>query len=222
LFAVVANLSNQRGYCFASNSYLAKVTGWHHKTVSGFVSELIKAGYLKRFDEVTSTGLERRLFVTEGASVPHRETTEGVPSNDGGGVAKPRRGVSSNDGGGRSQMTAQNNIRLKVKDNYIPAGANKERNDGTSPSKTSPQKKEKIKTIGTGKHFILITPPEPGSLKVRIHGDAGLREFFEMNNSILRDPEQAGKFMYSNAGKPYNNFQHLFNDYKNFCLKQLG
>src|SRR5690606_38888005 len=116
LFAVVANLSNQRGYCFASNSYLAKVTGWHHKTVSGFVSELIKAGYLKRFDEVTSTGVERRLFVIEGASVPHREMAKGVPSNDGGGVAKPRRGVSSNDGGGRSQMTAQNIIRLKVKD----------------------------------------------------------------------------------------------------------
>lgn len=82
--------------------------------------------------------------------------------------------------------------------------------------------KKRVKTLGTGKHFILITPQRPGSEKLRIHGEGGLQEFFEANGSILREPEQARKFMFSNTGKPYNDFRHLFNDYKNFCLKQLG
>jgi len=81
---------------------------------------------------------------------------------------------------------------------------------------------ETIKTLGTGKNFILIIPQRPGSYKYRVSGDDGLQEFFEMNGSILREPEQARKFLYSNNGKPYNDFRHLFNDYKNFCLKQLG
>lgn len=79
-----------------------------------------------------------------------------------------------------------------------------------------------VKTIGAGKDFILITPQRPGSDRYRIHGDGGLQEFFELNGSILREPEQARKFMHSNAGKPYNDFRHLFNDYNQFCKKQFA
>ena len=82
--------------------------------------------------------------------------------------------------------------------------------------------KKGVKTLGSGKHFILITPQWPGAEKFRIHGEGGLQEFFELNGSILREPDQAKKFMFSNTGKPYNDFRHLFNDYKQFCLKQLG
>src|SRR5690606_7118992 len=138
LFGIISNLANQKGYCFASNSYLANVTGWHHKTISGFVNELHKAGYID--SQVGDYGQDRRIYITEGVErndgTPHREMTEGVERNDG----TPHR-----------EMTAHNNIIIKVKDNYIPAGANKERNDGTPPAKTRLHKKKKIKTNGTKK-----------------------------------------------------------------------
>lgn len=84
------------------------------------------------------------------------------------------------------------------------------------------KKESLIKTIGTGKNFILISPPHPQAERVRIRGDDGLRQYFELNGSILREPEQARKFLYANTGKPYNDFRHLFNDYKQFCQKQIA
>jgi len=150
LFGIISNLANQKGYCFASNSYLANVTGWHHKTISGFVNELHKAGYID--SQLGDYGQDRRIYITEG--------------------------VERNDGTPHREMTAHNNIIIKVKDNYIPAGANKERNDGTPPSKTSAQQNEKIKPIGTGQHFILITPPQPDTPTDRLHRHAGVRQAF--------------------------------------------
>src|SRR5690606_13946482 len=76
------------------------------------------------------------------------------------------------------------------------------------------EEEERVRIIGSGENFILISRAHPQDDLVRIRGDDGLREYFEMNGSMLREPEQARKFMYSNAGKPYKDFFHLFNDYK--------
>ena len=64
-FGIIANLSNSRGYCFASNGYIGEIMGVHEITVSKYVSELLKNGYLVRFDEVTKYGLQRRLMLSE-------------------------------------------------------------------------------------------------------------------------------------------------------------
>ncbi len=79
LFGVIANLSNQRGYCFATNVYLSQVTGWHRDTISEFVVQLISKEYLLRFDEVAKNGLERRLFLAEGSKAV---SPNGVRPND--------------------------------------------------------------------------------------------------------------------------------------------
>lgn len=62
-FGVIGNLSNARGYCFATNKYLAKLLNLHENTVSRFVNELTNRGYLLRFDEIVNEQTQRRLFI---------------------------------------------------------------------------------------------------------------------------------------------------------------
>lgn len=48
LIAMISNLSNQRGYCYATNNYLAEVLNINPGTVSQSISDLEKKGYLGR------------------------------------------------------------------------------------------------------------------------------------------------------------------------------
>ena len=68
-FGVVSCLSNDRGYCFASNKYIAEMMNVHEMTISKYISELIANGYLIKFDEVVNSGLQRRLAL----SIPIQE-----------------------------------------------------------------------------------------------------------------------------------------------------
>jgi len=61
LFGVIANLSSQYGYCFASNKYLSEMLGYSVTSVSDFINELIQCGYLNRTDEVVKYGTQRKL-----------------------------------------------------------------------------------------------------------------------------------------------------------------
>lgn len=47
LFSEITALSNRYGYCTASNSYFANLYGRTKKTISGWISNLVEAGYLK-------------------------------------------------------------------------------------------------------------------------------------------------------------------------------
>lgn len=134
LFGIIANLSNHRGYCFATNAYLAIVTGWHKDTISEFVTQLTQSNYVARFDQVTKNGLERRLKITVGSS-----------------AERPRRG-RQNDLSGLGETALQNNIILNNKENN-----NEElRNSSSSPElfevEGNPEK-EKLKpnTSASGK-----------------------------------------------------------------------
>lgn len=118
LYGVISNLSNQTGYCYASNSYLAEQTGWHEKTISQFVSQLTSSGYLTREDEVTKTGVERRLFLAEG------------------GVVNSLRGVEPNGYDPLRETATQNNISIINKDNNCEAVAS----DQLFPSDVSDKK----------------------------------------------------------------------------------
>lgn len=83
--------------------------------------------------------------------------------------------------------------------------------------------KGEVTTIGNGSKYVLIMPAGIGEPKLKICGVEGLRECFDSHGSILRDEQQyAKKFLYTNNGKPYNDFRHLYNDYKQFCEKQFG
>lgn len=69
-FGVVANLCNQRGYCFATNGYIAGVLGVHEVTISRYIAELINSDWLVAFDHITDSGSQRRLLLSENAKPP--------------------------------------------------------------------------------------------------------------------------------------------------------
>ena len=62
-FGVISNLSNSRGYCFATNKYLANILKIHEMTASRYVNELLEYEYIIRFDEIVDGVMERRLRV---------------------------------------------------------------------------------------------------------------------------------------------------------------
>ena len=68
LIALISNLSNERGYCFASNAYLGECLGLSAGTVSNSVSDLELKGYLGRimcFKKGTSEIEGRFLTIIE-------------------------------------------------------------------------------------------------------------------------------------------------------------
>ncbi len=56
-FTTITMLSEQKGYCFASNGYLANSQGCSKVTISRCISELQKAGYIR----IEQMGSERRI-----------------------------------------------------------------------------------------------------------------------------------------------------------------
>jgi len=104
-FGVIANLSNERGYCFASNDYIGKQLDVHGMTISRYIQELIEFEYLTRFDEITQYGKQRRLFLNS--------TVEGVSAKSvRGGKQKQLEGVNEN--------AYHNSISIIDKEEYIP------------------------------------------------------------------------------------------------------
>lgn len=106
-FGVIANLSNERGYCFASNDYIGKQLDVHGMTISRYIQELVEFEYLTRFDEITQYGKQRRLYLNP--------NVEGVQS-------KPIRGGKQKQLEGVSKTDYHNNISIINKDQYLPEG----------------------------------------------------------------------------------------------------
>jgi len=198
-FGIISNLSNQRGYCFASNSYISKLLNVHENTVSKHIGELINTGYLIRFDEVTPVGLQRRLALSD----PIKD--EMAKRNDLGGSTEIVRGSHKKRLGGVNENVDHNSIRLIVKEEYI----------NNIPDQL-------IKEIGQrNDKFIIISPKEINSIKYRINGEDGVQEYFDMHQSIIPRPEYLKKFLMERTGKPYSSFSHLWNDFNQFVNNQF-
>ena len=46
LYAVISNLAREQGYCYATNKYLAEKFGVNHKTITVWISDLVKYNYI--------------------------------------------------------------------------------------------------------------------------------------------------------------------------------
>lgn len=194
LFGIIGNLANQRGYCFASNAYIGDLLGCHEVTISGYVKELLDAEYIIKFNEITPTGMQRRL----------RLNNEGV-------LANGLRGSKPTDLGGLSQETKHNKQRRINKEEYIY-------NTSVNETTNTPQ----IKTLGQPSElYVTIQPETLGSIKYRINGEDGLKEYFETNLSHIPRPEFTRKFLIDRNGKAYNSFKHLSNDFQVFIEKSF-
>ena len=108
LYASITSLTDSRGYCWASNKYLADRFGWGERTVTRLVAQLQEQGFIRTAMALNrETGqMERRIYIGN-------EAAEGVAKigdhsqNWRGGVAK----------------TGEAIIRMNSKEEYIPPKA---------------------------------------------------------------------------------------------------
>ena len=77
LYAIVSNLTNDTGYCYASNAYLAKMLNCSQETIRRHLSALERAGYMYRHMSLKEGRTQRLLYVnsippTELCTTPHK------------------------------------------------------------------------------------------------------------------------------------------------------
>ena len=70
LYGEITALCNKEGFCWASNEYFAKLYGVHKNTVSKWINDLIKEGFLT--SEV-SNNYERKIYLSEIIEPPKRK-----------------------------------------------------------------------------------------------------------------------------------------------------
>lgn len=88
-FSEITALSNKYGYCTASNRYFANLYEVSKDTVSTWVSDLVKLGYVKREEirsEQTKEVIERRLYPV--ATPPMDKKADRYSSKDREGIGK--------------------------------------------------------------------------------------------------------------------------------------
>ena len=197
-FGVISNLSNQKGYCYATNAYISSLFNIHENTISKHIGELTDAGYLFRYDEILDDQKSQRRLVL---SDPIKN--ELGQRNQGGGSTKTFRGGQRNQGGGVNENVDHNNISIIIKENIYTDEA------------------KKIELLGTDTElFITIQPKVIGKTMYRIQGENGMHQLFDMHRSVIARPQFVRKFLLENLGKPYNDFMHIFNAYNQFVSKQ--
>lgn len=89
LYASITTMTDQRGYCWAGNQYLAERFGWGERTVSRLISQLEDFGFLRTsmiFNK-ESGKMERRIYIGNEAADGVAKIGEGR-QNWQGGVAK--------------------------------------------------------------------------------------------------------------------------------------
>ena len=85
LYTEITALSNKEGYCFASNSYFGELYEVNKKTVSTWVNNLEKQGYIKIvliYKQGTKEITERRIYINQKVS-PVNKNVDTYPQKNG-------------------------------------------------------------------------------------------------------------------------------------------
>lgn len=65
IYTTISSLANQKGYCFASNAYLAKILNKSARTIQRAILHLEEKGYLRRSVSKNSNDLtERKIYIS--------------------------------------------------------------------------------------------------------------------------------------------------------------
>ena len=84
IYSEITALVNSKGYCYATNSYFAKLYEVHKKTVAHWISNLVNLGYI-RVEMILRRGgkevEERRIYIVE-ARAKVEEEEEKNPEKD--------------------------------------------------------------------------------------------------------------------------------------------
>ena len=79
LFGEITCLTNKDGYCFASSSYFAELYDTQRETISRYISNLAKCGYIVVEIE---NGYQRKIFLKEGVMKQSQGVTEQSQGRD--------------------------------------------------------------------------------------------------------------------------------------------
>ena len=70
LYGEITALCNEKGYCWASNSYFAELYEKSNRSISSWISQLNDAGFVDIVLEGKSTELNRKIYLS-GNNLPH-------------------------------------------------------------------------------------------------------------------------------------------------------
>lgn len=114
MYSELTALSNKNGYCNATNSYFAELYEVNKNTVSLWISDLEKAGYIKTkliYEAGTKNIKERRIYisdpVTKNDDTYHEKEVDPITKNDDTPITKNR----------EDNNTSINNTRIILKEN---------------------------------------------------------------------------------------------------------
>ena len=114
MYSELTALSNKNGYCNATNSYFAELYEVSKNTVSLWISDLEKAGYIKTkliYEAGTKNIKERRIYisdpVTKNDDTYHEKEVDPITKNDDTPITKNR----------EDNNTSINNTRIILKEN---------------------------------------------------------------------------------------------------------
>ena len=114
MYSELTALSNKNGYCNATNSYFAELYEVSKNTVSLWISDLEKAGYIKTkliYETGTKNIKERRIYIsdpiTKNDDTYHEKEVDPITKNNDTPITKNR----------EDNNTSINNTRLIIKEN---------------------------------------------------------------------------------------------------------
>ena len=68
LYGEITALCNEKGFCWASNSYFAELYGKSNRSISSWLSQLNEAGFINLVIEGKQPNLQRKIFIAENNS----------------------------------------------------------------------------------------------------------------------------------------------------------
>jgi hypothetical protein len=66
------------------------------------------------------------------------------------------------------------------------------------------------------KRYILIIPDTIGSQKIRVNGEDGFNQLFEVNQSVISHPGKVNDFLFANMGAHYTGFMHVYRAFSKY------
>lgn len=136
LYIAVSSLANQKGYCYASNNYLANSLGKSPSTIKRSMRHLEEKGFIKRdISKKDDNSSDRKIYIS------YDDIFEKPEQNDlGAGQKCTEGGLKMNGGGVKNDPTPQskndphnnisiNNINKIIKDNNSSKGELEKRRD---------------------------------------------------------------------------------------------
>lgn len=123
MYSELTALSNKNGYCNATNSYFAELYEVSKNTVSLWVSDLEKAGYIKTkliYEPGTKNIKERRIYIatpiTKNNDTYHEKKVDPITKNNDTPITKNREDNNTSINNTRLIITNNNNLENIIED----------------------------------------------------------------------------------------------------------